>query len=432
MNLLASAFIIAALIVAGCSSSSDNTSDVIIDDMTLPTIDASPVGLKGVAYTDTETEIFWQKAITDIEIVGYDIVRNSELVSSKLDAKSYYDNTVIPGASYEYKVIAVGAMGGRSEAAVINIDTPPAYKAINTDNYLQITEFLFSVINGEFTDSSRKLVEKLYSDGPTPNENDLATLLSLVGTGYDEEASQVYMDYNCQQGGTYRSMATGAAVGGGSGKFDQCQLNSQIANGSYSVNETLVKYVYNPGWTQNIIYDLQLSDSTGALVTTLDGASTEDRGTYRNAWSWNVSQYESPSFIGMTRVTDFFTQAVAGAERLPSGEEAPFVRTVESRFVAQSATTGNKALTVSTNELLSTTETIGGYRTGVLLVAGGDGSSMTIEFNTGDAKTFKVTVNSDGTTFSHTLLVANHPLLCVQSGADAVRPHPDNRFVCAL
>ena len=437
MKVLAPLLIVVATIITGCSSSkntdpSENDPDVLIDDQTVSTIDASPVGLKGVAYTDTETEIFWQEASTNIIIVGYNVVRNGVVLATKLYAKSYYDNTVLPGVSYEYEVVAVDAVGARSEAAVVNVDTPPAYNAVNSGNYLQLIEYVFSIVDGEFTDSSREFVERLYADGPSANENVLSVLLSLVDTGYDEAASQVYMDYNCQQSGTYRSMALGSVYGGGGGKFVQCHIDNEIADGSYFVSESLVKYVYNPGWTQQTTYNLQLSNSTGTIMTELEGVSSENRGQYRNAWSWSVSKFESPSFTGMARITDLFTLAAAGAEALPSGEEPPFERTLESGFMIQSPATGNKVLTISTSELLTTNEITGGYQAGQLLVKGIDNSSMTIQFSNGDTKTFDVIVSTDSTTFTDTLPITEYPLLCVPSGTEENRPHPDSQFTCGL
>lgn len=56
-----------------------------------------PVGLKGVVYTDTEIELFWDRN-TDTSVIEYTVKRDEQTLTT-VDALSYYDNTVLPGTT---------------------------------------------------------------------------------------------------------------------------------------------------------------------------------------------------------------------------------------------------------------------------------------------------------------------------------------------
>ncbi len=74
----------------------DDTTNTETTNESLP---PEPTGLKGVVYTDTEIELFWDRS-SDTNIVNYTVSRDGAALST-VDALSYFDNTVVSGTTYE-------------------------------------------------------------------------------------------------------------------------------------------------------------------------------------------------------------------------------------------------------------------------------------------------------------------------------------------
>ncbi len=84
-----------------------------------------PPGLTSVQYSGFDLELFWSRGTDDDGVViGYDIFRDDEQITDRLDALSFYDGSVQPETDYTYDIYSVDNDGLRSRAATLLITTP--------------------------------------------------------------------------------------------------------------------------------------------------------------------------------------------------------------------------------------------------------------------------------------------------------------------
>ncbi len=114
----------------------DNDEDGVsnLDELTLGTdpdfveIAGAPdpvAELISIEYSGYDLELFWTRAVdTDGVVIGYDIYRNDEQLTSLVDALSFYDGSVLPETEYTYDVYSVDNEGYRSRAATLVLTTP--------------------------------------------------------------------------------------------------------------------------------------------------------------------------------------------------------------------------------------------------------------------------------------------------------------------
>lgn len=84
-----------------------------------------PAGLTSVQYSGFDLELFWSRGTDDDGVViGYDIFRDDEQITDRLDALSFYDGSTQPETDYTYDIYSVDNDGLRSRAATLLITTP--------------------------------------------------------------------------------------------------------------------------------------------------------------------------------------------------------------------------------------------------------------------------------------------------------------------
>lgn len=80
-------------------------------------------GLRGVAYSSTSAEIFWEPATsTNSSVTGYEIYRNGDLIGT-FDARSFYDDALQADTEYTYAIRAVDASGNTGEKVMVTLRT---------------------------------------------------------------------------------------------------------------------------------------------------------------------------------------------------------------------------------------------------------------------------------------------------------------------
>lgn len=84
-----------------------------------PTI---PTGFRSAVYSGTAAELFWQRSSDDEAIVGYEVLRDGVVVETR-DATSYFDDSLSPGVTYNYRLVAVDNDGNRSPSNMLNLTT---------------------------------------------------------------------------------------------------------------------------------------------------------------------------------------------------------------------------------------------------------------------------------------------------------------------
>ena len=71
-----------------------------------------------VRYSSTAAELFWDRALTVEGIVGTDVYRDGNYLTT-VPGNSFFDDARSPEQDYEYTLIAVDGAGGRSEPAAV-------------------------------------------------------------------------------------------------------------------------------------------------------------------------------------------------------------------------------------------------------------------------------------------------------------------------
>ena len=76
-----------------------------------------PVGFSAIAYSDVSLELSWGQVRVPfpINIVGYEVFRNGELLAYTDNGSSYIDSTVQPGIDYRYSISAVDGQARSSD-----------------------------------------------------------------------------------------------------------------------------------------------------------------------------------------------------------------------------------------------------------------------------------------------------------------------------
>ncbi len=80
---------------------------------------STPSGFRYAVYSQTAAELFWNLSSDDGRVVGYEIRRNGVLVETR-DATSYFDNSLVPGMTYTYTIVAVDDNGNRSASRSVS------------------------------------------------------------------------------------------------------------------------------------------------------------------------------------------------------------------------------------------------------------------------------------------------------------------------
>lgn len=79
-----------------------------------------PGNLRGIFYSSTAAEIFWDASFDDNGVAEYEISRDGAVLDSR-DGRSYWDAAVDRTQSYLYEVVAIDFNGNRSTAAQLTL-----------------------------------------------------------------------------------------------------------------------------------------------------------------------------------------------------------------------------------------------------------------------------------------------------------------------
>lgn len=275
---------------------------------------------------------------------------------------------------------------------------------IDTLNYETVLELVFDVANAQRFRPLTDTIETVYGDQPVgiPDEQEF---LSEVSATYDPDDFVMRYEYACSEGGSYRFVDPGSALGGGGGEFDECRFHASEHTGSFSRDNTLVKYVYSPGWITGTSYTgYRQSSLIDADSSAIDGRFDRFDGENENTEYWNITRLNVQSGNASTLISDALIQWYAGDQTQNPDDTAPWKRTFSAGFTLSSPLSGGTAMTVSTEEVFATNDRSGTYSTGILRVVGSDGSEMRVVADNGDPDSFQVDISSNGSqsSFTHT------------------------------
>ncbi|MEE9320040.1 MAG: sialate O-acetylesterase [Granulosicoccus sp.] len=112
---------------AGADSSISDSSSSSQRDTQRP---ASPTNARAYRRSTTSGELFWNSAIDNIAVIGYEIIRDGLVISSR-ETTNLVDTQLTPGQPYGYKIVAIDAAGNRSTPVSVILDGNPPVPQLN-------------------------------------------------------------------------------------------------------------------------------------------------------------------------------------------------------------------------------------------------------------------------------------------------------------
>lgn len=370
---------------ASTNGGSENDSNQSSDDASTPeeSTGQSPSAvpeLSGVAYTDTEAELFWERATdSDGVIVGYNIHRDESLLARTLDATSYFDDTATPGTTHTYSVIAVDNSNNFSEASEITISIPEQYDALNSENYQDIVRYIISTYSGNTVVDSMVqpflALDSVEPDSITPVE----------------PGSYLFIEaYTCANGGTATSTGYAGYEGASEIVFNDCQIDDDVYTGN-------VAYSYYNGQSRTRDYENYVATSSSGEAIRIDGnyysANFVCGSDNNRARSFSGLNWSNESYGGATVISDATTRVDHGTL---CGEA--WRANMLGSITLRAPETGNKTLTIDvTTDFFTTNEESLNLESGRMAITASDDSSLVLESDSGDIRTVNITiVNTNG------------------------------------
>lgn len=387
-----------------------------------------PTDLKGVVYTDTEIELFWERS-TDPTVVAYKVSRDG-IEPIQIDALSYYDNTVNAATTYEYSVQSIDNNGNESEIVSVFLTTPEAAPTLNPANAQQVLAHVITAMNGSVFADQLNVVS---TAGTIIAGDDAAENGFIETEGYvDDTQNGFFKQFDCEFNGTLSAWYSFNALPSASANFSECETGlfpEYTINGDFSTYRELSKYVYNTGISNDTTIDsLSVTQADGttsvlsgyysyfggvgkswvfrqtiAPVLDVDGTFTVDENG-DVVYESEPMIFSSPAFEGQTRiaVNNIIIRHGTFAGPDSTAESNDFKHSLSAEFTIQSPGTGNKLVSVSTPIEFLRTE--GDFFTeGQLLLSAADASSVLLDANTGDPATVQLTTNANGEEIAQTL-----------------------------
>lgn len=186
-----------------------------------------------------------------------------------IDALSYYDNTVVPGTTYEYTHQTDNSDGVLSTPASLFLTTPRKTPTINTTNALSLLQQVAPVTNGRQFGKELSDVYTSVSDGN--QENLLASGFTWDSSEYDSTLTR-YL--SCDQEGQFSINNNQSSLPSYSGEFQHCAsmlFGGETINGNYELRQQLSKYIYNTGINSDLTLDELVTTGTDGKLRTFKG-----------------------------------------------------------------------------------------------------------------------------------------------------------------
>ncbi len=268
---------------------------------------------------------------------------------------------------------------------------------INSVSFEATLRELIAIINAEQLDDIKDAADTLY--GPDADADPQG--VTFVSSIENPDTLRPLDTYDCSNGGTYLFDNSLQAQGGGIITLNDCLIDGVTYNGSFSRNiSDTVRF--------GSLSSFEVIESSGSIAT-IDGGYTTFITGGRNVRSLRLSDVNFSASASETAISDYSSEVSINTN-------GP-VRTIEEEFTVTSSFSQNEAITVTTDQVFSTT---GGaapfYETGILTAVAADGSELTVNADTGNIETFQVTINELGAVTSETLSWSDGlQLRCVNS-----------------
>jgi len=378
---------------------------------------APPNDLIGVAYTDTELEIFWQ-APTNTTGVVYNIIVDDVFVTT-VDAKSYFMNGLTAATTYVLDVQSVDSEGKAGQRASIAITTADGGPTISTKNAEAIVEYVASITNGDEFADFISILDKVngpgwYIPGIDPSDLNTSQVHGLEFTENLETDDGRFSQYNCAAGGTAQHQFEYYAQSSErNGKFENCRsnlTNEKPLDGTVYSYWEFVKSGDTPGnLARNVFNSMTITGDDGRERKLTGLLRRDPRSKAIHTWTAGYSdsdafEYIKQSFEGQTTISNLDIDRTSGSTVNFNFEPTePITTTLEFSYTVQSPETGNKLITVETLTPFIAAENIACFTQGEFKVAAQDGSQLVVSLNADNPATFNLLVTNNIESLTTTL-----------------------------
>jgi chitodextrinase len=96
---------------------------------------SQPQNLTATATSRTQVQLSWAESTDNVGVTAYDVYRNGSLIASTPPPAGYFDQTVQPGTTYSYYVVARDAAGNASQPSNTATVTTPQNGTMFSDGF---------------------------------------------------------------------------------------------------------------------------------------------------------------------------------------------------------------------------------------------------------------------------------------------------------
>jgi len=317
--------------------------------------------------------------------LGYDVYRNNERIISLLNANEYTDTTVLPLTDYQYRVHAVDDDGNQGLAANIDVLTPDSVPAINIENYVALTKYVFGLYQGtDYSDTIFNTFRFVSAQEPIPtNELDISTTI------------------NCGVGEAFvrASRVSGSTITSARVNYDQCEWESNIYQGFVDTTHASLFGPVGMG-PENYLYNNHSIENTSGQKVSISGYIDHvpdgcRHGQSYREWNAYLGNYKEVSETNITELINIKTKFVSGNVRCLGTIYSQFSGALE---VKSPATRGQLLSVFTTIPFRNDSYDTSSYLSGQLRIVAEDGTRLMLDADNGNPLSVAISLTTNGVT----------------------------------
>jgi chitodextrinase len=291
---------------AGLVSTASNTAAVTTQADTPPTAPGTPTAN---SVTSSQAWISWAQATDNVGITRYDVIRNGQVIAS-VSGTSYIDNSVSPGTTNTYQVVAYNAAGQSAGSGTLKVITPQP-GTLFSDGFETGDLSQWSTVSGLTTESANPH-SGAYGAGETSTGAPTYAYENLPGA-YAELWAQTWVYVNSQSTSAnligFRGSNGGSIVNLSLTQTGKLSLRGNVSGGGFTA--TSATTVPAGSWHRVVLHAI-IGATSGSVDVSLDGTPVTDLSlTGKNLGTNPITALQLGDTGGGTYDIDFDDVAVA-------------------------------------------------------------------------------------------------------------------------
>ena len=363
-----------------------------------PDMPSKPKNIMLSVYSRSAAELFWDRAPASERIVGTDVYRDGVLLG-RSEGTSFYDDTRASGIEYTYTLIAIDQDAQSSAESQFPMQAASAAEfSVSNDNIDDVVFNVARIVRGwVVNDLVVRAIELVDAS------IDGLTLESTMSEDFGRQGIETTSRYGCSGGGSLIVVdpATTLSIAKNAELID-CNLDGRVFSGN-------IDFSLSGGGLSYTLTDFASVYSEGSRVVLSATFKPIVATTGLGARVLEIQSYQEYNVDGTNRpVSDYQTQvAVSPDSPLVSSAGADDSHTqlmLESRWNASGPFSNNVGLQAVTTQVFSKANPSDiDYSMGRLEVTADNGLVLIIDADSGDLRTFSVSVQQGDSSSEYTL-----------------------------